>query len=359
MAHSKLAPSSAARRMACPGSRKLEAQYPETEESKAAREGHAAHWLAQQYLLGDESDFVLAPNGEEITDEMVEGAELYLAEVFAVSREDLHIEEKISIWSVHEECWGTPDCWVIKEDVLYLFDYKFGYGYVEVFENWQLLEYAAGIASCHDFKKVTMTIVQPRCYTPEGKVRSWTISRNDLVHDYVRRLQESEAFAMHENPPCRPSPQCVHCKGRHACSALQKTVARDFDVIEDYPSHELNPHETGVELKRLHAMAQLLEARITGLEEQARSMIMRGDRVSGYKLEPGNGRDQWTASAAEIITMGELLGLDLSKPTEAITPAQARKLGVDDALLKIYSERVPGKLKLVEYKSEKIFGGGY
>jgi len=361
MQHSRLAPSSAARRVACPGSRALEERYPEETESAAAREGTAAHWLAQRYLMGKEDKRDFAPNGEMITDEMEDGAELYERSIRSIVGDTarLHVEERVNIFGVHPDCWGTPDCWALVDNHLHVFDYKFGFGYVDVFENWQLLEYALGIAHDCDFEKVTMTIIQPRCFTREGKVRSWTISRDKLFGYYLPMLQISESETMNNDADCVPNPQCLHCKGRHACDALQKTVAWGFDVIADHVSTELNATQTGVELRYLHRMSKLLEARITGLEEQARSMIMRGESVTGYKLEPGSGRDQWTCSAEEIITLGELLGLDLSKPQEAITPAQARKLGIDDSVLAGYVERISGKLKLVESNAQKIFGGGY
>lgn len=357
MRHSRLAPSSAARRVECPGSRALEERYPEETESAAAREGTAAHWLAQRYLMGKEDKRDFAPNGEMITDEMENGAELYESEIRRVVGDTvkLRIEERVNIFGVHPDCWGTPDCWALVDNHLHVFDYKFGFGYVDVFENWQLLEYALGIAHDCNFEKVTMTIIQPRCFTREGKVRSWTISRDRLFQNYLPMLQIAESKAMEDGAECIPSPQCGYCKARHACDALQKTVAFGFDVIAAHVSTELNAAQTGVELRYLHRMAKLLEARITGLEEQARSMIMRGELVTGYKLESAPGKDRWTCSAQEVITLGELLGVNLAKPLDAITPAQSRKLGVDESVLAGYVERISGKLKLVENNARKIF----
>lgn len=355
MQHSKLAPSSAARRVACPGSRALEEKYPETEETTAAREGHAAHWVAQQFLNGVEDLPEFAPNGEPVTDEMIEGAELYVAEIYSYPALEMHIEERVNVFGVHPDCWGTPDCWIFDGENLHIFDYKFGYGYVDVFENWQLLEYALGVAHEREFKKVTLTIVQPRCYTREGKIRSWSVTYEKLFNYYLPMLKKAEAKAMESDAQCSPSSECFHCRGRHACDALQKTVARGFDVVTDYISTELTAAQTGVELRYLHRMAKLLEARITGLEEQAKAMIARGESVTGFKLEPGMTREKWTADASEIVTMGELMGLDLAKPLESVTPAQARKLGVPEEVLKIYSQKVSGKTKLVEVNAEKIF----
>lgn len=359
MLHSKLAPSSAARRVACPGSRALEARFPEVIESSASREGTAAHWVAQNYLAGIYAMEAVAPNGEPITKEMMEGADLYEHEIKWANKDGggtLHIEERVDISNVHPDCWGTPDCWFIVDSTLHIFDYKYGHGFVEVFENWQLLEYAAGVAkTAGTVTKVTMTIIQPRCYTREGQTRSWTITAAELYR-YIGILQQAEALASDDNAICIPNPECSNCLGRHACTALQYTAGRQMDVVKTHGYHELTPMQTGLELKHFRQVAQLLEARLTGLEEQAKSMIARGELVTGFKLEPGQGREHWSKSIPEVLIVGELMGIDLTKPAEAITPVQARKLGLDDSVLKEYSQRIAGKLKLIEDNSaSKVF----
>ena len=359
MLHAKLAPSSAARRVLCPGSRALEARYPETVESPSAREGHAAHWVAQQYLLCNYSLPAIAPNGEPITDEMLDGADLYEHEIKWAPKNattGLHIEERTDISIVHADCWGTPDCWFIIDSHLHIFDYKFGHGFVEVFENWQLLEYAAGVAFAQEaVTKVTMTIIQPRCYTKEGPIRSWTINAAELLR-YTETLRAAEARASEPEAICTPNPECKNCLGRHACTALQRTAGKFADLSSENLSYELDSRQTAWELKYLRHAAAMIDARMTGLEEQAKSMIMRGESVPGFKLESGQGREHWAKDKAEVVTLGEIMGLNLAKPQDVITPAQARKLGLPDDILASYSQRIPGKLKLIEDNSAaKVF----
>lgn len=359
MLHSKLAPSSASRRMACPGSRELEERFPELEDSPASREGHAAHWLAQCYLLGDYEKKEFAPNGEPITKEMEEGADLYEHEVKWVAGTDtsvLHIEERIDISTVHPECWGTADCWFTVGSHLYIYDYKFGHGFVDVYQNWQLLEYACGImATLTGIDTITLTVVQPRSYTSDGPIRSWHLTP-EILEKYENRLRSSEHQASQENAECIPSPECANCRARHACTALQKTTARFIDMANASVFNELTPLQTARELKHLHEAAELMEARITGLEEQAKNMILKGELVPGYKLDSSIGREHWTKDANEIIMLGGLMGLNLAKPAEAITPVQARKLGLDDVIISAYSQRAAGKLKLMKApNAERIF----
>lgn len=356
MQHSKLPPSSAARRYICPGSRALEEQYPRLTESESAAEGTAAHWVAAEYLMYGCSA-VVTPEGEPITEEMREGATLYADTIREIwdGCSTLHIEERVDIHNIHPDCFGTPDCWFVRDDVLHVFDYKFGHRYVDVFGNWQLLEYAAGVSELVEFKTVMMTIVQPRSYTREGPVRSWTITRAEL-DKYILRLRKAEEESMRPNTHCVPSPECAFCSARTVCGALSETVGTFITILNQNHAHELNPKQTARELKQLRFSAELLNARITGLEEQARHMITRGDSVPGFKLESVSSREQWTRETAEIITLGELMSVNLCKPPEPITPAQARKVGLHEEILRQYSKRVPGKLKLVEEKNaERIF----
>lgn len=67
--HSRLPPSSAARRMACPGSRAMEEQYGRNEESDASREGDLAHELAAWYLTTEFGAY-----SENYTEYMRDGA---------------------------------------------------------------------------------------------------------------------------------------------------------------------------------------------------------------------------------------------------------------------------------------------
>lgn len=360
MLHAKLSPSGAARRVVCPGSRALEERYPETNESQYAREGHAAHWVASSRLKRENIDMI-APNGERVTDEMIDGAQMFYESVsevqVALGFPLLHVELPLDISNVHPDCWGTPDVWLIKDGELHLWDYKFGHGYVEVFENWQLLEYAAGVARTHTINNVTFYIVQPRCYDRRGKIRTWTIDFKRL-DGYIAYLRARETIASQDDALCEVSPQCKNCRAKHACHALQQFGGHVVDMAASNVPLELTPGEIGVELKALRRAMDSLEGRVLGLEEQAKAMISRGEFVPGFKLEASGGRERWVKSPDEVITLGELMGVNLAKPQETITPGQARKLGLDEGIIKAYAKVYSGSLKLVESDdARKIFGG--
>lgn len=364
--HSVLPPSSAARRVACPGSRELESLHPQDEESSYAREGEAAHWVAAEYLrtgLEGNEYFEIYPmtalNGEPITLEMQEGAEIYTDFIKSILLKlnvplmsfdtVLHIEETVSITNIHPECWGTPDCWFLAGNNLHIFDYKYGHGFVEVFENWQLLEYSAGIINNFESNvsplDIHFHIIQPRNYHKDGPIRSWSIKEAQLER-YFDILRSAEAQAMSPNAPCLPSPECGYCLGRRACQALQQTALTAVDLSIINTPWNLNPNQLGAELRYLRHAAELLDARITGLSEEALSLLKKGKRVPFFKISDLPSRERWKVPPEQVVTMGEMLGVDLRKPVEVVTPKQAMKAGISEDVVRAFLEPVKSSLKL-------------
>lgn len=358
--HSLLPPSSASRRVACPGSRAMEGRLKDQEQSPAAREGEAAHWVAAQMLTGQYNYLeATSPNGEPITTEMIESALVYVSTIDTIfSRSsDFHIEERLDISNIHPDCFGTPDCWFWQDNTLYLFDYKYGHRAVEVFENWQLIEYAAGILKSIKDVDVFMTIVQPRSYHRNGQIRTWKTSAGAL-QPYFERLREAEEKAARPYANCYVSLECRHCLARHVCPTLEQASLSLVD--ESYLSvpRQLSPNELGRQLAQLERAADILNSRITGLTEEIMATIRRGERVPGYALEPGKPREIWSAPHAEIVALGELFNIPLIKET-TITPLQAIKAGIPADVINAHTGKINGTTKLIktETKARKIFKG--
>lgn len=371
--HSILAPSSAARRVACPGSRYLESLYPETEESPFAKEGEAAHWVASTMLEHVEfANFPEllppeAPNGERITPEMIQGGKMYLTSILGDNiPKALHIEERVSIACLHPEAWGTPDAWLYESRHLHIWDYKFGFGHVDVYENWQLIAYAAGILDhlcingIEDQKTlVTFFIVQPRSFHPDGHVRKWKTNAAHL-RSYFNKLSNADHDSMKSQASCKPNPECKNCLARSACPALEISALDAIELSMSNTPWDLTPRGTGNELRYLQNAAKLLEARISGLEEQALSMLRRGNSVPHFKVDHTVGREVWEKPIEEVMQLGELYGKPICKPIDLITPKQAIALGFDAELIRQYSHTPRGALKLMPddgSTTRKLFEG--
>jgi hypothetical protein len=335
--HSKLPPSSAARRMACPGSRALEERYGRKQETEASNEGTKAHELAAKYLRESSIVGVLKPEG--YTDEMSAGAWYYQEVVTRfVPLENLHIEERIDCSNIHPEMWGTADAWGVHDSTLHVFDYKFGYTPVEAFENWQLVSYACGLTQKVFFDKVCLHIVQPRDYVSSSRHKIWSLTLQELK-SYHNRLLTSESLAMSPTPELRVSDQCKYCSARHACPALRSAAFGAAEIAHRDVPRGLDPASLGNELKLLHEAQDLLDFRITALETEAQHLLQAGKSVDHYELKPVEGRMNWNVDKQTILNMGLVLGFDLRKPDDVITPTQAIEAGLPKETVLKYAER--------------------
>ncbi len=345
--------SAAGRIVQCPGSLVMCELHP-GEDTPAAIEGTMAHAVASGHVT-------------DCTDEeMLEGAEMY-RDAINNGVIPLHVEEYVSCATIHPENGGTPDAWYFDRArlALHVFDYKYGHGHVEVFQNYQLMNYVAGIldtlelSECIDqLLTVHMTIVQPRSFHRDGPVRTWTCKASDL-RGYFNHMRAAYAEALGPNPVCNTGPECKYCPARHACEALLRSGYDATERAGQSVPLELSNDALGRELQLLQRTAVLLDARITGLAEQALRVMRAGGSVPGQILEQGMGREKWAKSVDEVVALGELMGVALEKKG-VITPKQAIKAGIPAPVVRSYSETPRGEVKLVPSgkRLAAIFGRG-
>ena len=352
--HAPFAPSGLARIVACPGSYNLirasraAGLSLDEDETDAAREGTAAHEVAARLVRDGEYMQVgdLTSNGVAVTDEMIEGAELWTSTV-APYRSGARIEEHIECLVIHRDCHGTPDFTHGPENgVLYVADYKFGHRYVSPFENWQLIAYAVGtMYSYLPTVRVILQIVQPRSYHRDGPIREWIIDGH-MLREYATRLAEACETATRADAMCVTGPQCYECPARHICEA-----ALHMEQSALYLSGSSIPLDTSIEakairLRQIRRAIDHLKQMESGVTEDLTAAYRSGVNVPGFRLETRSGREAWTRSIDEIVALGACMGIELDKPG-VITPNQARKAGLPADIVAEYSERSGGKIELV------------
>lgn len=369
--HAFLAPSAAdkwAPEGGCRAQPRMAEAYPELEDSPKAQEGTAAHFYLTETLEGREPKIGdLAPNGYPVDAEMVDCARDSLDDILATR--DAHpgaeffVEQKTHMLLVDPMNWGTPDAALVSysDKTLFVWDYKYGHGYVDAAENWQLLDYGVGLMGQRvggperwDGWKLILTVLQPRCYSGDGPIREWHVSGESLRATYLPRLKQSAAEALREDAPATTGPQCTYCSARHVCPALQAVGQVAMDVSRQADPVELAPPALGVELRLVELAIARLKARQTGLEEQALGIFRSGGMVPHFQASHAVGRERWTSDAAEVFALGDALGTDLRKDPEPITPGQARKalekVGIDGTVIAAYAEKPRGGLKLSPLK---------
>ena len=209
-AHFPLSASSAARWIACPGSVKMESRYSKP-ESEASIEGTVAHWVLAEALMGKmpivgtSHPFLNAV----VTEEMIDGARearWHLKDLLGEA--ELYIEKQYPASLIHDMCGGTPDVWARIDKTLHIFDYKFGHGFIDAFENWQLLVYAAALILPTD-TYIEMHIHQFRNFDSEGSFRTWRIEASKLEF-YVDVLHNAAVLALSDAPPLKDNKECKY-----------------------------------------------------------------------------------------------------------------------------------------------------
>jgi hypothetical protein len=344
----------------------LEAAYPELEEGPEAAEGTAAHHAGSEELLGRPVRVGdLAPNGTVLTDDMVDGASLWVNDALTVCLEHglplehLQVEQRVEMPRIHEQAYGTPDTWLYAEQAgtVYLWDFKYGHGTVEHVGNWQMICYMCGILDLlgidgrnDQLLWCDMRIVQPRAHHRDGKVRSWRVRASDL-RGYFNKLNAAAHEAMSAHPHTMSGPHCLHCKAAAHCGTLKRATWSAADYLGAAVAEELDADSAGYEMQLLEHIQELVKARLRARGADLEARLKRGERVADWTLEPTYGRTTWREGEAETVLMlGDMMGVDLRKAAAPITPLQAKQLGkkngVDMSVIDEYSHTPRTGVKL-------------
>lgn len=381
--HAFLAPSSAGCTVNCAAAPRLQALYPEAEDSEAAREGTAAHWVGAHLLTGAEAEAYLgavAPNGVIVDSAMIEAAEIWADDVHgydAIKDAPLYIERYLPCLSLDPtgRNGGTPDAWawIVKprrQIVIPVWDFKYGHGLVDVFENWQLINYAAAILEAcgvnglddqdihFDFR-----IVQPRASHMDGVIRSWIVRASDLRARF-NILAAAYAQALLPDGPAKPGSWCrtSYCSAAHACEALQRASYHVVEFTRRGRPHELTPQALGLELKTLAEAKAMIDARVDALKEQATVLLKTGKQVPYWSLERGKSRDVIPPENVKpFLIAGELMGKDFTYKGTArcCTVKQAVAMGANESAVMAFSKPMTGETKLIQdnmSRARRAFG---
>ena len=384
--HSIIPPSSAGiwgKTDGCTGWVYMSQLYPETVESVEAMEGDASHEIGATIINGAKighaytaDNFIdkTATNGVIFTLEMYEAARIYADDVIKVMRERaifddhfLGVEEKILAKNIHELSFGTSDCFIFDRMTydLYMWDYKYGFEIHEAYEHWQTINYIAGLVERFNIsgledQKITvhLRIAQPRAFHRDGDIREWTTKLSNL-RGYFNTLQSNAHIALGNNAVTRTGDHCRHCTARHDCKAALDSGMRLYEIAIKPTTNDMSMDAVGVQYAILKRARKQLDYLESGYEQVIKTYIRSGVNVPGWMTESVTGREHWIKPVPEVIQLGELMGLNLKKPDAAITPTQARKLGLPGDVAKEFTETPRTGIKLVPdnlMKARKIFG---
>lgn len=297
-AHSILSASGAHRWLHCPPSALLCADAPDT-AGDAAKQGTAAHALAEHKLLRAIKRRSRKPTSKWIDDEMEEHTDAYAQWVIeaakAMNDPMVLIEERLdfSLWV--PDGFGTGDCILVSDDVLHVIDFKYGQGVlVEAEDNPQMMLYALGawfaFGLLYDIETVRMTIFQPR----RDNVSTWEVSLDELKDWADFQLAPTAKLAAAGEGDFAAGDWCRWCAVKNTCRARAEAnleLARhEFAKPAQLSDDEIS--EVLAQLPQLTSWANDVQAHALA------EAVDHGKRWPGFKLVAGRSMRRYADSDA-------------------------------------------------------------
>lgn len=339
----------------CMGSLSMPAAIPGGGDQTQRDEGKAAHWLAEQMFRGAPAHAGLtAPNGHIVTDDMVEHVSQYVSALDCGAMEVDTSYAGVS-WGVH----GRADHIVWRDATLTIDDFKYGWRPVSPVRNWTLISHAIGwcIRTQQRPDRIVLRIHQPRPYHPDGPLREWSCSFEELMGFYAQIDQRLS------NPVDQLVTSLEHCAKCHAlatCPAARTASMNAIDAADVVFSDDLPKPVLTAQMEMLRQAVSMIEARRDAIEELITHRIKSGEVFDGYLLERRYGQRRWKPGlSGKVLTA--LAGVDLTKDG-TVTPAEAERRGVSPEAVAALTDRPLLEPRLeavdVDARARAVFGEG-
>lgn len=352
--HSPLGGSSMARAIACPGSVALSYGLDDEEiDDTFSLPGTAAHKVAETCLARgcDSWELVgyvfrdhaltrskhLLSGDVLVNEEMANAAQVYLDRIrkqFPDLRPSNHgVEHFVHAPTIHPYFWMATDFYFADWDAkrLHIKDYKHGAGIVvEVERNVQQMFYACGVLedldAWHLFDEVEIEVVQPRAWHPDGPIRTWTVSVDDLLNWMEFELVP----AMDRALVSRDTKAGQHCRfcpaaGRQ-CPAILAATEEFAEMISRLKLTDENAAKklTAEQMSRFAALEDMHKIAAKHVGRAIWGALQAGVKVEGRKLVNANVHREWKKGAKAALK--RKFGEEAYEERALKTPAQVEAL---------------------------------
>ena len=330
----------------CPGSKSIQKEYPDTQRREAT-EGQVAHAVSAGSLRSGSSPIEYL--GQSLRNVYIDQEMLHHVSLYVEHCRSLGpgvIEGPLELQHGDNTLAGTPDYNYMDEAarIFYIRDLKYGHGWVEVFENQQLLSYIMMASNVGLGWRLNLGIVQPRANHPDGPVRVWEFDALELrtYANFIKGAMERAAMA---DPPTKTGGHCRYCRGLLRCHSAASAAGFAIDVAGASGHGHLDPRQFAQEMEYIDRAHNMLGQRKTAMEAEGISMVKAGTILPGWEARQTMGAMAWTG--ADPIAAGDIMGVDLRMPAKAITPNQAitRKI-MTEKMVKALTRRELGGFKL-------------
>jgi hypothetical protein len=369
--HAKLSPSKAHRYLACPGSVREEAKYPEEEGGPAAIDGTHSHYILECMILGGLEDPSVAVGkifkdheGQFVCDEerakRVRVAIDYIKERGKELGSDCEVIAESRVNPKHflgrDDMGGTADVQIHAPSarVLEIIDYKDGMNEVSVLDNPQLELYGLGVLSemnlevngQYPFDTVRLTVIQPKLAAKGLKPINWI---EMPISELLGKISKFVVGAMKTDDPNAPlvpgDDHCRYCRAK-GCTARMNNVMQAmelFQPVASKPVGEQIAHVADVsmqaaekdpatmddqQIRQIMEAAPLMRQLLEAVETEAMRRFKAGQSIPGLKMVHGRGSRSWSFSDEDTAERLMKMGIPKSVVYEVkvISPAKAEKI---------------------------------
>lgn len=372
MTEVRFRPSSIDRIILCPPSVEMSRGLPRRPSGDAAREGSAAHRVAELCLKSGQNAEEYVDRGIDIEDGrgliFLDDGDCASVQVYidharrrmAIPGSVHHVEYRLSMKGhtsdpLIDANGGTADLLTLDwlNQILYVDDLKFGRGVKVYGDSAQLKNYGlmAMLTFPHPqgWKKIVTTIIQPRIGDTEAE---WIKSVEHEPYELQEFLFKMyDAFAKSQDPttPLNPGEkQCLFCDGKsRPCPAIARralevgrkvfgpvTPAMLGDPIVEAPKvsmelDKINLAEATVEqLAAWKEHEEMINSFFKAVSERMAHMLTGGATVPGWKMVSRSGNRKWKDDKdirAELQALGVPVDKMYAKP-KLLGPAPIEKL---------------------------------
>lgn len=338
--------------MACNGSRLMAGEIPPSSDTSLRDEGTAAHHMAVQVFAGHHTLEELidrkAPNGVYMTSEMAQHVNDYLQlAINDATLKQMEVDTSHNygtVWAVN----GRAD-FILQffNSTLRITDFKYGWRIVEPENNWTLISHAIGICKQRgfEFSNIELQIFQPRPYHPDGALRTWAIPTAHLV----TLDMELSRVLTHPLDELHTSAHCANCPALATCPAARKAEMNSIDATDTVFSDTVSNELLSFSLDNLNRASEMIKERKKAFEELAQHRIKAGQVVDNYSVGIGYGHSKFK-EGIDGAMLQMLTGQKLTIET-TVTPAEAKRRGVPEDILKSLTERPVTGVKLERVKA--------
>jgi hypothetical protein len=351
--HAVLSASGAHRWIMCTPSARFEQEF-EDNTSEAAKEGTAAHALAEYKLKRALKMRAKKPISEydcEEMDDCTDGYVAYVLEQYENAKSDctsptVLIEQRLDFSQYVPDGFGTGDAVIVADKTLNIIDFKYGRGVlVSAVENPQMMLYAIGaitmLGMLYKIDDVKMHIYQPR----RENISTFSMTVNDLLDwaENVLKPKAEQAFKG-EGEFCSGE-WCRFCKGANRCRAR----ADKYLEMAKY-DFALPPTLTDDDIECILPIVADLSTWANSIMAYAESTAINdGKHWDGYKVVEGRSNRKYSNEEDVVKAAKEAGYTDIYKKSLIPLTEMEKLMGKDDfkKFISPFVIKPQGKLTLV------------